>query len=66
VSEYTQDDARNETGASRSEIREAWHEAREDASKSGEVPERDWSKVSDSKEGKAIFSFLKGTVDPRN
>jgi hypothetical protein len=37
---YTEKDARKETDSSRKETKEAWHTAREDAQKSGELPER--------------------------
>lgn len=37
---YTQKDARKETKATQKETSEAWHQAREDAQKAGQLPER--------------------------
>ncbi len=37
---YTPSDAAQDTGVSEKEVREAWHQAREDAQRAGELPER--------------------------
>ena len=47
-SKYTVTDAAKETGVSSKEASSAWHQAREDAQKSGELPERAANKESKS------------------
>lgn len=37
---YEEKDAQKETHSSREETKDAWHTAREDAQRSGELPER--------------------------
>ncbi len=44
MSKYTEKDAAEDTDASISETREAWHDARQDAQESGELNERADSK----------------------
>ncbi len=40
MSAYNEKDAAKDTDSSSKEVSEAWHQAREDAQKSGELPER--------------------------
>ncbi len=47
---FDKPDAAKETDTSTSKVSEAWHDAREAAQKSGELPEREASK--ESKKGK--------------
>lgn len=46
MSQYTEKDAAEDTNSSVKEVSEAWHDAREDAQKSGELPEREANKNS--------------------
>ena len=48
----TKEDARRETGATRREIRQAWHDANEDAQKSGELGADKWDRVPDKDRNK--------------
>ena len=38
MGKYTEKDARRDTGVGRKEVSHAWHQARQDARKSGEIP----------------------------
>lgn len=40
MSDYTKKDAAKDTNTSTSKVSKAWHDAREDAQKGGELPER--------------------------
>jgi len=51
MGEYTKKDASEDTGDSTSKVSEAWHGARDDAAGSGDLPERNANKVSDSEDG---------------
>lgn len=44
MGDYTKKDAAKETNTSTSKVSKAWHDAREDAQKSGELPERKTNK----------------------
>ncbi len=46
---YDKTDAAKDTGTSTSKVSEAWHDAREAAQKSGELPERAANKEAKSK-----------------
>lgn len=46
MSKYTEHDAAKDTGASLKEVAETWHQARDDAQKAGELPEREANKAS--------------------
>lgn len=63
--DYTEKDAARDTNSGGRETSRAWHSARDDAASSGELPERNWGKVSDSSAGRAIYSFITGTVSPK-
>ncbi len=43
--EYSKSDAGRDTDSSAKEVSSAWHDAREDAQRSGELPERAVNKV---------------------
>jgi len=63
---WTQKDTAKETGSSGKETSRAFHDARNDASGSGYLDERNENKTSDSKEGSilsAFFSIFKGSKD---
>lgn len=49
MSKYTEKDAGKDTNSSQKEVRKAWHDAREDAQKSGKLPEREANKKAGSK-----------------
>ncbi|MBP8689472.1 hypothetical protein KBH77_03935 [Patescibacteria group bacterium] len=48
MSKYDVDDAARDTDSSSSKTSEAWHDARDDAERSGDLPERGWNKLDDS------------------
>ncbi len=56
---YTAKDAAKDTGSSGKETARAWHSARDDASSSGELDERNDRKVSDSEGGSFLHSIFK-------
>ncbi len=45
MAKYTEKDAAKDTDVSIKEAHETWHQAREDAQKSGELPEREANKA---------------------
>lgn len=54
MDKYTKEDAAKDTGTSTSKVSEAWHDARDHAQKSGELPERAANKaVKEGKGGKS-------------
>jgi hypothetical protein len=53
---YKEKDAAKDTNTSTSKTAEAWHGARDDAARSGDLNERN---VSDSPEGKDLYKELK-------
>jgi hypothetical protein len=63
---YTESDAAEETESSSKDVSEAWHQAREDAAGSGQLPERNESKVSDSEAGPELHdTFEKAGMIPK-
>lgn len=56
MSKYGPGDAARDTGSSSRETSQAWHQARDDAAKSGDLNERN---VSDSEEGGVLYSLFK-------
>ena len=48
-SKYTEKDAARDTGAGGKDTARAWHQAREDARESGEIPKKDTEKESGKK-----------------
>jgi hypothetical protein len=61
---WTKKDTAKETCDSGKKVSAAFHDARDDAASSGDLAERNTSKVSDSPEGKALHKTLveKGAV----
>lgn len=57
--DYDIKDAAKDTGVSSRHASGAWHQARDDASGSGDLPERNWNKL-DSSPIKDFFSDLFG------
>ncbi|MBI2620877.1 hypothetical protein HYW61_01465 [candidate division WWE3 bacterium] len=49
---YDKDDAAKDTDSTAKEVSEAWHTARDDAQKSGDLPERKEKKEKDEDEKK--------------
>ncbi len=66
MSEYNKNDAAKDTKTTESEVSSAWHDARNDAVKSGDLEERNINKVSDSETGKELYEIFKETVNPKN
>lgn len=54
MSRYGKNEAARDTGATPKEVSGAWHAAREDAAGSGQLPERNIGKVSDSEHGPTL------------
>lgn len=53
---YNKEDAAKDTNTSTSKVSEAWHGARDDAAKSGDLNERN---VSDSPHGRELYETFK-------
>lgn len=49
---YTEKDAAKDTGVKQKEVEKAWHDARSDAQKAGELPERQARKDAQEKRNK--------------
>jgi len=62
MSRFNEKHAAKETGASNKDVGRAWHDARDSASGSGYLSERNESKVSDSEEGKGIWAAIKSIL----
>ena len=52
---YTESDAAKDTDSTSKEVAETWHGARDDATASGDLPERSTNKVSDSEDGPELL-----------
>lgn len=55
---YSEKDAAKDTGSSGKEVAEAWHSAKDDAAASGQLPERNANKVSDSEHGPELANIF--------
>lgn len=66
MSKYTEKNAARDTKSSVKEVNKAWHQAREDASSSGELNERNENKVKDSSEGSSLFDIIKSIFTKNN